>query len=236
LGLINPTSHPLTWAHGLPMRGNSHLIICRYGSPRDGSRSIAFLAKGLACSSVCRLSFGSDIHSRTIFRRAACSGFMSKSFPNGGRRQHKGRAVLRKCSRKENHRRPAANRPPSTRSPKPSSASAARMAACSRLRAEQSRGPTRMCDQALNLGICPKSTLSIPRRWPRLETLRMFAYALLKLPKATSGSFGSALANMHRGFGYVLGARRGLKTQLYACLRSRHGRPRALPVIDANQR
>ena len=31
------------------MRGNSHLIICRYGSPLDGIRSIAFLAKGLAC-------------------------------------------------------------------------------------------------------------------------------------------------------------------------------------------
>ena len=56
--------------HGLPMRGNSHLIICRYGSPLDGIRSIAFLAKGLACSSVCRLSLGSDIHSRMILRRA----------------------------------------------------------------------------------------------------------------------------------------------------------------------
>jgi hypothetical protein len=62
--------------HGLPMRGNSHLIICRYGSPLDGIRSIAFLAKGLACSSVCRLSFGSDIHSRMILRRVSCSGLM----------------------------------------------------------------------------------------------------------------------------------------------------------------
>jgi hypothetical protein len=26
------------------------------------------------------LSFGSDIHSRMIFRRVSCSGFMSKSF------------------------------------------------------------------------------------------------------------------------------------------------------------
>jgi hypothetical protein len=60
------------------MRGNSHLIICRYGSPLDAIRSIAFLAKGLACSSVCRLSFGSDIHSRMIFRRVSCSGFMLK--------------------------------------------------------------------------------------------------------------------------------------------------------------
>src|SRR5205814_9641597 len=58
------------------MRGNSHLIICRYGSPLDGIRSIAFLAKGLACSSVSRFSFGSDIHSRMIFRRASCSGIM----------------------------------------------------------------------------------------------------------------------------------------------------------------
>jgi hypothetical protein len=32
----------------------------------------------LACSSVCRLSFGSDIHSRIIFRRVSCSGFMFK--------------------------------------------------------------------------------------------------------------------------------------------------------------
>ena len=76
--------------HGLPMLGNSHLIICRYG----GIRSIAFLAKGLACSSVCRLSFGSNIHSRMIllvFRlhvKILC--------PNGRRGQHKGRAVMRK--------------------------------------------------------------------------------------------------------------------------------------------
>src|SRR3954452_1944043 len=64
--------------HGLPMRGDNHLNICRYGSPLDGIRSIAFLAKGLACSSVCRLSFGSDIHSRMIFRRVSWSGFMLK--------------------------------------------------------------------------------------------------------------------------------------------------------------
>jgi hypothetical protein len=67
--------------HGLPTRGNSHRIICRYGSPLDGSRSIAFLAKGLACSSVCRLSFGSDIHSRMILRRVSCSGFMLNPLP-----------------------------------------------------------------------------------------------------------------------------------------------------------
>src|SRR5712671_1117997 len=58
------------------MRGKSHPIIFRYGSPLDGILSIAFLAKGSACSSVCRLSFGSDIHSRMIFRRASCSGIM----------------------------------------------------------------------------------------------------------------------------------------------------------------
>jgi hypothetical protein len=52
------------------MQGNSHLIIFRYGSPLDGIRSIAFLAKGLACSSVCRLSFGSDIHPRTKKKRS----------------------------------------------------------------------------------------------------------------------------------------------------------------------
>src|SRR5271167_139914 len=63
---------------GLPVRGNSQPIICRYGSPLDGIRSIAFLAKGMACSSVCRLSFGSAIHSRMIFRRVSCSGRMLK--------------------------------------------------------------------------------------------------------------------------------------------------------------
>jgi hypothetical protein len=76
----NPlNSHPTSVArHGLPMRGCSHFIICRYGSPLDGTRSLAFSAKGLACSSVCRFSFGRDIHSRMIFRRASCSGFMFK--------------------------------------------------------------------------------------------------------------------------------------------------------------
>jgi hypothetical protein len=61
---------------GFPVRGNSQLMTCRYGSPLDGIRSIAFLAKGLACSSVWRLSLGSDIHSRMIFRRISCSGLM----------------------------------------------------------------------------------------------------------------------------------------------------------------
>jgi len=62
------------------MRGNSHLIIFRYGSPLDGIRSIAFLAKGLACSSVCRVSFGSDIHSRMILRAAALFPGCCRSF------------------------------------------------------------------------------------------------------------------------------------------------------------
>src|SRR5436190_20681451 len=62
---------------GLPVRGRSQLIILLCGSPLDGIRSVAFLAKVLACSSLCRLSFGSDIHSRMIFRRSSCSGFLS---------------------------------------------------------------------------------------------------------------------------------------------------------------
>jgi hypothetical protein len=62
------TSDRLRWGHGLPTRGNNHLNICRYGSPLDGIPSIAFLAKGLACSSVCRLSFGSG--SRLSWRPA----------------------------------------------------------------------------------------------------------------------------------------------------------------------
>ena len=64
---------------GLPVRGRSQLIILLCGSPLDGIRSVAFLAKELACSSLCRLSFGSDIHSRMIFRRSSCSGFIVKS-------------------------------------------------------------------------------------------------------------------------------------------------------------
>ena len=63
---------------GLPVRGNSQLVTCPCGSPLDGIRSVVFLAKALACSSVCRLSLGSAIHSRMIFRRIACSGFMLK--------------------------------------------------------------------------------------------------------------------------------------------------------------
>ena len=82
--------------HAFPVRGNSQFITRRYGSPLDGIRSIAFLAKGLACSSVCRLSLGSDIHSRMIFRRISCSGLMLEILAlNRGRRQRNGRAVTK---------------------------------------------------------------------------------------------------------------------------------------------
>jgi Transposase DDE domain len=60
--------------HGLSMRGNSHLIICRYGSPLDGIRPIAFLAKGLALlfglSLVLRKRhpFADDFAARLMFR------------------------------------------------------------------------------------------------------------------------------------------------------------------------
>src|SRR5256714_15018345 len=78
------------------MRGNSHPMICRHGSPLDGIRSIAFLAKGLACSSVCRLSFGSDIHSRMSFRRVSCSGFMLKILCVKRRQRARDRCAARK--------------------------------------------------------------------------------------------------------------------------------------------
>jgi hypothetical protein len=58
------------------MRGNSHLIICRYGSPLDGIRSIAFLSEGLG------LLFGLSLVLRKRhpfaddFARVSCSGFM----------------------------------------------------------------------------------------------------------------------------------------------------------------
>src|SRR6202011_1850524 len=71
-----PAAGPRVVRHAFPVRGNSQFFPRRYGSPLDGIRSIAFLAKGLACSSVCRLSLGSAIHSRMIFRRISCSGFM----------------------------------------------------------------------------------------------------------------------------------------------------------------
>jgi len=49
-------------SHALPVRGSSQDIIFLYGSRTDGIRSMTLLAKALACSSACRLSFESDIH------------------------------------------------------------------------------------------------------------------------------------------------------------------------------
>jgi hypothetical protein len=63
-----------------PVRGSSQPIIFLFGSLTDGIRSMAFLAKDFACSGVCRLSLGRDIHSRIIFRRSSCSGFIFKSW------------------------------------------------------------------------------------------------------------------------------------------------------------
>src|SRR5262249_41197111 len=72
------------------MRGNSHLIICRYGSLLDGIRSIAFLAKGLACffglSLVLRKRppFADDFSPCLVIRLHAQSFAL-----NGGRRRIK---------------------------------------------------------------------------------------------------------------------------------------------------
>ena len=61
---------------GLLSRGNNQPIILWYRSLLHGIRSTAFFAKIAACSSVCRFSLGSAIHSRMIARRASCSGLM----------------------------------------------------------------------------------------------------------------------------------------------------------------
>jgi hypothetical protein len=61
--------------HGFPVRGSSQPIITRYGSRRlRGSswRCSVFAAKPAVCSSVCRLSRGSAIHSRMTVLRIAC--------------------------------------------------------------------------------------------------------------------------------------------------------------------
>ena len=58
---------PLRWGHGLPMRGSSHLIICPYGSPLDGIRSIAFLTK--------RHPLADDFSARLVFRLHAQRSF-----------------------------------------------------------------------------------------------------------------------------------------------------------------
>jgi hypothetical protein len=67
---------------GLPTRSKSHPITFWYGSRRLRWNSFcctALLAKAAACSSVCRLSFGSFIHSRMIFRRVSCSSMSAGS-------------------------------------------------------------------------------------------------------------------------------------------------------------
>ena len=48
------------------------------GSPlqRNLCFSSAFIAKSATCFLVCRLSGGSDIHSRIMVRRASCSGLI----------------------------------------------------------------------------------------------------------------------------------------------------------------
>ena len=66
----------------LPMRGISQAMTLRWRSPlpRKSCFSIAFRANAAACSSLCRFSRGSNIHSRMIARRAAFSGLMIGSF------------------------------------------------------------------------------------------------------------------------------------------------------------
>jgi hypothetical protein len=60
--------------------------------------SAACVAKAAACSSFCRLSRGSDIHSRITVRRASCSGLIFKTFQtlDNDYRQHN--AYLRRSS------------------------------------------------------------------------------------------------------------------------------------------
>src|SRR5262245_8447730 len=62
--------------HDLPTRDDSHPITLSYGSRpprRNLFCSTLFLAKAVACSGVCRLSFESAIHWRMIFRRVSWS-------------------------------------------------------------------------------------------------------------------------------------------------------------------
>jgi hypothetical protein len=56
------------------------ILRCGFPLQRNLCFSKAFVAKAVACSSVCRLSLGSDIHSRMIVRRASCSGFIFHAF------------------------------------------------------------------------------------------------------------------------------------------------------------
>ena len=73
--------------YDLPMRGISQAMILRWRSPlhRKSCSSIAFRAKAVACSPVCRFSRGSDIHSRMIARRAWFSGLIVKILPQNCR-------------------------------------------------------------------------------------------------------------------------------------------------------
>jgi hypothetical protein len=65
-------------AQAFSRRGNNHARTLRRGSPlqRTLCFSIAFVVKAATCSSVRRISRGSDIHSRIMARRASCSGFI----------------------------------------------------------------------------------------------------------------------------------------------------------------
>jgi hypothetical protein len=68
LGDLDAELEQLAMDLGAPHSGFSKLIL--YRAPLCRS------AVGPERPSVCRLSFGSDIHSRMIFRRVSCSGFM----------------------------------------------------------------------------------------------------------------------------------------------------------------
>jgi hypothetical protein len=65
------TIKPLTLNTGNGLRVHTESLLARPGQQPA--------QKVFACSSVCRLSLGRDIHSRMIFRRCSCSGFNFKS-------------------------------------------------------------------------------------------------------------------------------------------------------------
>src|SRR5262249_6269704 len=77
--------YPFLPNYGLPVRGSSHVTICRYGSRLNGIRPIAFLAKASSCSLVCRLAFGQDIHAQMLFRRVQCPGLSRSPGSNDAR-------------------------------------------------------------------------------------------------------------------------------------------------------
>ena len=86
--------------YDLPVRGDNHVMILRLRSPLQVNLcfSAACVAKAAACSSVCRLSRGSDIHSRITVRRAACSGLIFKTFQTLDNDYRKHNAYLRRSS------------------------------------------------------------------------------------------------------------------------------------------